>query len=53
MCLMFQARNHWRDQKAAQFERKYIAPLPDSISSAIAIIDELDNVLAKIKKNCE
>ena len=48
-----EAREAWRDQKAAQFEREYIAQLPDSISSAVAIIDELDNVLAKIKKNCE
>jgi hypothetical protein len=48
-----QTRTSWRDQKAKQFESEFIAPLPDSISSAVAIIDELDQVLRKIKQNCE
>lgn len=43
----------WRDQKAKKFEHEFISPIPDSISSAVAIIDELDNVLRKIKQNCE
>ena len=48
-----QTRTSWRDQKAQQFERQFIAPLPDSISTAVVIIDELDQVLNKIKKSCE
>ena len=48
-----ETRAAWRDVKAQEFEAKFIAPLPDSISSAIAIIDELDGVLIKIKKHCE
>ncbi len=48
-----QTRATWRDQQAQQFERKFIAPLPDNISSAVVIIDELDQVLNKIKKSCE
>jgi len=43
----------WRDSKAEEFEARFITPLPDSISSAMAIIDELDAVLAKIRKDCE
>ena len=48
-----QVSHSWRDQKAKQFEKDFIAPIPDSISSAIAIIDELDNILTKIKNSCE
>lgn len=48
-----QTRASWRDQKAQEFERKFIAPLPDNISSAVVIIDELDQVLNKIKRSCE
>lgn len=48
-----QTRASWRDQKAREFEAKYISPLPDSISSAVAIIDELDAVLTKIRNSCE
>jgi hypothetical protein len=48
-----ETRHSWRDQKAREFESEFISPLPDSITSAMAIIDELDNVLSKIKKHCE
>ena len=48
-----ETRHSWRDQKAREFETEFIAPLPDSISSAMAIIDELDSILNKIKKSCE
>jgi len=48
-----ETRHSWRDQKAREFEAEFISPLPDSISSAIAIIDELDVVLSKIRKHCE
>ena len=48
-----QTRGTWRDQQAEKFERTFMAPLPDNISSAVLIIDELDQVLNKIKKSCE
>jgi len=52
-CQWESTRHHWRDQKAHAFEAEFIAPLPDSISSAVGIIDELDAILHKIRQACE
>jgi len=48
-----QTQNYWRDAKAREFDEKYIAPLPDAINSASSIIDELDQILTKIRRDCE
>ena len=46
-------RSSWRDVKAMEFERTYLEKLPDNISKANAIIEELDLVLRKVKSDCE
>jgi hypothetical protein len=48
-----QTQNYWRDDKAKEFDEKYITPLPDAINSASSIIEELDQILTKIKRDCE
>ena len=48
-----QTRTGWRDAKAQEFERTYLEKLPDNISKANAIIEELDLVLRKVKIDCE
>ena len=48
-----QTKNYWRDAKAREFEEKYIDPLPDALNNASSIIEELDRVLTKIRRDCE
>ncbi len=48
-----QARAHWRDDKAREFEDRYMAPLPDAINSASSIIEEIDQILTRIRRDCE
>ena len=48
-----QTKNYWNDAKAREFEEKYIKPLPDALNSAASIIEELDQVLSKIRRDCE
>ena len=48
-----QCKNHWNDVKSKEFEEKYIAPLPDAVTATSSIIDEIDKVLNKIKRDCE
>lgn len=43
----------WRDTKAREFEARFIAPLPDHVRSALTIIDELDAVLTRLRRDCE
>ena len=46
-------RSSWRDAKSQEFERTYLEKLPDNISKANAVIEELDLVLRKVKSDCE
>jgi hypothetical protein len=46
-------RDSWRDAKCQEFEQSYIHPLIDSVSSAASVIEELDKILRKIRKDCE
>ncbi|MDA7605536.1 hypothetical protein OAK04_00050 [Verrucomicrobia bacterium] len=48
-----QCKNHWNDVKSKEFEEKYIVPLPDAVTATSSIIDEIDKVLNKIKRDCE
>ncbi|MEE2809012.1 MAG: hypothetical protein VYB73_06835 [Verrucomicrobiota bacterium] len=48
-----QCKNYWNDVKSKEFEEKYIAPLPDAVTATSSIIDEIDKVLSKIKRDCE
>ena len=48
-----QTKEHWRDAKCAEFERKYIEELVASVDKTVAVIDQLDNLLMKIRKDCE
>jgi hypothetical protein len=44
---------YWRDAKSEEFERTYIAELQTSVDTAAVVIEQLDKLLAKIKKDCE
>jgi hypothetical protein len=44
---------HWRDAKALEFEKNYLEPLPGLLTKTGAMINELENLLRKIRKDCE
>lgn len=44
---------HWRDAKAQEFEKQYLEPLPGLITKSSAMINELETLLRKIRKDCE
>lgn len=43
---------HWRDAKAAEFEKRYLAELVDQVNAAMVVLDKLDQTLSKIRKDC-
>lgn len=47
------AKMSWRDTKAMEFEKEYLASLPQAVANATRIIEELDLVLSKIHADCE
>ena len=47
------AREHWRDGKAQEFERVYMEELLASVNTAVGSLEKLDRTLNKIKRDCE
>jgi hypothetical protein len=48
-----QTKNSWRDAKSLEFERRYLEELFVRVDRAIGVMEKLDEVLAKVKKDCE
>lgn len=43
---------HWRDSKAGEFEKRYLAELVDNVNASMVVLDKLDETLGKIRKDC-
>ena len=48
-----QTKESWRDSKALEFERQYLVELQAAVDRAATVIDEVDELLIKIKSDCE
>lgn len=48
-----QTKEYWQDAKALEFEHKYLDELLSGLSVAVAAIDELEKVAAKVRTDCE
>ena len=48
-----QTRESWSDAQSLEFERHYLQELNVSVDKTVAVIEQLDKLLARIKKDCE
>lgn len=48
-----QTKESWHDAKSDEFEHKYLEELFASVDKAVAVIDELDKLVSKIRSDCE
>ncbi|HUE37043.1 MAG TPA: hypothetical protein VMO20_06605 [Candidatus Acidoferrum sp.] len=48
-----QTKNYWRDQKALDFEQKYLDELFRYAGKTILVIEKLDEILKKVRSDCE
>jgi hypothetical protein len=46
-------KNYWRDEKSAEFERKYLQELFAAVNRAVAVMEKLDELLRKVRSDCE
>jgi hypothetical protein len=46
-------RGLWRDQKAAEFEQRYMRDIESAVSTAVNVMQELDDVIQQVKRDCE
>ena len=48
-----ETKNYWKDAKCQQFERKYMDELLVRMEKTVTVIEKLDEVLTKVRKDCE
>ena len=48
-----QTKEAWKDEKCREFEQKYLEELFASVDRAVLVIEQLDKLVLKIKKDCE
>ena len=48
-----ETKNHWWDAKTREFERRYMIELFANVDTAVTAIEQLDEVLTKVRKDCE
>lgn len=48
-----QTRESWRDAKSGEFERQYIEELTSSVDRAMPVIEQLEQLIGKIRSDCE
>jgi hypothetical protein len=48
-----QTKNYWRDQKADEFEKKYLDELFIFVNKTVTVFEKLEEVLKKVRSDCE
>lgn len=46
-------KDAWRDAKADEFEQKYMVELLAAVDNALLVLDQLDKLVSKVRKDCE
>lgn len=46
-------KNHWRDARSAEFERRFMQELTPRVNQAATAIDKLEELFKRIRKECE
>ena len=48
-----ETRNYWRDVKSQEFEHRYLEELFVRVDKTVTVIEKLDEVLEKVRRDCE
>ena len=48
-----ETKDHWRDARSEEFEHRFMAELAASVSRTVTIIDKLEELLKKVRNDCE
>ncbi len=46
-------KNYWRDAKSQEFEQRYMTELFANVERTITVMDKLNELLIKVRKDCE
>jgi hypothetical protein len=48
-----ETKNHWRDAKGEEFERRYMQELVARMDKTLGVMSKLDELLNKVRNDCE
>lgn len=48
-----ETQEYWRDAKGKEFDATYMQPLFDAADNAVAAMEDLDKMLARLRSDCE
>jgi hypothetical protein len=48
-----ETKNYWRDAKSEEFERRFMTELAASVNRTVLIVEKLDELLKKVRSDCE
>lgn len=48
-----ETKNHWHDAKSEEFDRRFMVELSAHVDRAIIVLEKLDELLKKVKSDCE
>ena len=46
-------KEYWQDVKSEEFQQNYLEELVAAVNKSVAVIEQLDKVMTKIKRDCE
>ncbi|HAB16676.1 MAG TPA: hypothetical protein DCE44_09525 [Verrucomicrobiales bacterium] len=46
-------KDHWRDDQARQFEQTYLVELEAGVENTVGVIEQLDEMLTRLRSDCE
>ena len=53
MVRWLETKEYWQDAKSQEFERTYIQELLASVDATAPVVQQIDKLISKIKKDCE
>ena len=48
-----QTKDYWKDARSKEFERKYMEERMGSVDRTVSVIEQLDKLITKVRKDCE
>ncbi len=48
-----ETRNYWRDVKSEEFDRRFMTELAVHVNRAVLVLEQMDELLKKVRSDCE
>ena len=48
-----ETKNYWRDGKSEEFERKFMTELSAQVGRTVMVLEQLEELLKKMRSDCE